>query len=108
MKRGFIILCTLSLVSVLGLGVAGLGLDARKDDAALFSTQLSGDAAAAEDFTVTVSTVDTGTYKLYLYHDLGLDMAARRNVSSHSRRACADTAARSTGSTSAASSTATG
>ena len=54
--------------------MAGLGLDARKDDAALFSTQLSGDAAAAGDFTVTVSTVDTGTYKLYLYHDLGLDM----------------------------------
>jgi len=73
-KRGFIILCTLSLVSVLGLGAAGLGLDARKDDAALFSTQLSGDAAAAEDFTVTVSTVDSGTYKLYLYHDLSLDM----------------------------------
>ena len=76
MKRGFIILCTLSLVSVLGLGAAGLGLDARKDDAALFSTQLSGDAAAAEDFTVTVSTVDTGTYKLYLYHDLSLDMGS--------------------------------
>lgn len=76
MKRGFIILCTLSLVSVLGLGAAGLGLDARKDDAALFSTQLSGDAAAAEDFTVTASTMDKGTYKLYLYHDLGLDMGS--------------------------------
>lgn len=56
MKRGSTLFCILSIISILGLASANLGVNALQERPALISEQISGEAAAAEGFTVGASS----------------------------------------------------
>ena len=76
MKRRSALFCILSIISVLGLASAGLGVNALQERPALVSEQISGNAAAAGGFTVGAEQLYLAQFSQWLSFDLGLDAAS--------------------------------
>ena len=76
MKRGSTLFCILSIISILGLASANLGVNALQERPALISEQISGEAAAAEGFTVGAEQLHPAQFSQWLRFDLGLDAAS--------------------------------